>query len=55
MTVYSKHSDPRVGDTIYRLANVKRSEPSLGLFTAPDGYTVKETPSISFRTKQPAN
>jgi hypothetical protein len=51
MTVYSKHSDPRVGDTIYRLANVKRSEPTLALFAAPDGYTVKEAPSISFKAK----
>jgi hypothetical protein len=51
LTVYSKHSDPRVGDTIYRLTNLKRAEPSLSLFTAPDGYTVKETPSISFKAK----
>ncbi len=51
LTVYSKHSDPRVGDTIYRLTNLKRAEPSLSLFTAPDGYTIKETPSISFKAK----
>jgi hypothetical protein len=51
LTVYSKHSDPRVGDTIYRLTNLKRAEPSLSLFTAPEGYTVKETPSISFKAK----
>ena len=51
LTVYSKHSDPRVGDTIYRLTNLKRAEPSLSLFTAPDGYTIKETPSISFKAR----
>jgi hypothetical protein len=53
ITVYSKHSDPRTGDIIYRLANVKRSEPSLSLFTMPDGYTLRETtPKIhKIRTK----
>jgi hypothetical protein len=40
ITLYSRHSDPRSGDTVYRLANVKRSEPSISLFTLPDGYTV---------------
>jgi len=42
VTVYSKHSDPRHGDTIYRLANVKRAEPAQALFTVPADYTVKE-------------
>ncbi len=42
VTVYSKHSDPRHGDTIYRLANVKRAEPAQSLFTVPADYTVKE-------------
>ena len=51
ITVYSKHSDPRAGDTIYRLAGLKRSEPSLSLFTTPDGYSVKEAPTMSFKTK----
>jgi hypothetical protein len=43
VTVYSKHSDPRSGDRIYRLANLKREEPPASLFTVPAGYTVKET------------
>ncbi len=53
-TVYSKHSDPRTGDTIYRLANIKRSEQPMTLFTVPDGYSLKETPGLSynFRTEQ---
>jgi hypothetical protein len=42
VTVYSKHSDPRSGDRIYRLANLKREEPPASLFTVPAGYTVKE-------------
>lgn len=51
ITLYSKHSDPRVGDTVYRLANVKRSEQPATLFTVPEGYTVKEGPAISFNVR----
>jgi len=47
VVVYSRHSDPRVGDTIYRLANIKRSEQPMSLFTVPEGYNVKETPGLS--------
>lgn len=42
ITVYSKQSDPRSGDRIYRLANLKRDEPAAALFTVPGDYTVKE-------------
>lgn len=42
ITVYSKQSDPRSGDRIYRLANLKRAEPAAALFTVPSDYTVKE-------------
>lgn len=53
-TVYSKHSDPRTGDTIYRLANIKRSEQPMSLFTVPEGYALKETPghAFNFRTEK---
>ena len=50
MTVYSKISDPRTGDSIYRLSNIKRGEPAATLFMVPDGYTVKDTPSVGVRT-----
>jgi hypothetical protein len=51
ITVYSKHSDPRTGDAIYRLAKVNRNEQPMSLFTVPDGYTVKpiRMPSISVK------
>jgi hypothetical protein len=53
ITVYSKHSDPRTGEVIYRLANVNRSEQPRALFSVPDDYTTKSTsmPSISVRSK----
>ena len=51
IVVYSKHSDPRVGETLYRLANLKRGEPPVGMFTVPDGYVLKEMPGLSLGAK----
>jgi len=53
ITVYSKHSDPRTGDVIYRLANVNRSEQARALFLVPDDYTTKSMsmPSVSVGSK----
>ncbi len=42
VTVYTKHSDPRSGDVVFRLENVKREEPAAALFTMPADYTVRE-------------
>ena len=40
--VYTKHSDPRSGERIYRMAGLKRDEPAAALFTVPSDYTVKD-------------
>jgi hypothetical protein len=37
--VMSRHSDPRMGDTVYQLTNVNRSEPARSMFEAPGDYT----------------
>jgi len=42
MIVMSKHSDPRSGDHIYMLTNIKLTEPPRSLFEVPPGFTVKE-------------
>lgn len=42
VTVYSKHSDPRSGDYVYRLEGLKRGEPDAALFTVPSDYKVQE-------------
>ena len=39
--VMTKHSDPRVGETTYRLIDLTRAEPDKSLFELPAGYTVK--------------
>ena len=38
LTMLSKHSDPRVGETTYSLTNLIRSEPAKSLFEVPADY-----------------
>ena len=42
ITVQSKHTDPRMGETDYSLTNLSRSEPDASLFQVPSGYTIKD-------------
>ena len=41
VTVYSRYNDPRTGESIYRLAGIKRGEPSPELFQVPADYTMR--------------
>jgi hypothetical protein len=43
MTVMSKRSDPRFGETTYTITNIQRTEPSASLFTVPADYTVQQS------------
>lgn len=40
--VLSRHTDPRFGETTYRLASIDRSEPSKALFEVPADYKVED-------------
>ena len=40
--VMSKRSDPRFGETVYRLTNIQRGEQPASLFEVPPDYTVSE-------------
>jgi hypothetical protein len=40
MTVLSKHSDPRAGETIARWIRISRVDPDLSMFTPPANYLV---------------
>jgi hypothetical protein len=42
MMVLIKYSDPRFGDSFYRLTTVNRTEPSPALFVVPEKYVVKD-------------
>ncbi|HET6975387.1 MAG TPA: hypothetical protein VFI24_03630 [Pyrinomonadaceae bacterium] len=44
LVVMTRHSDPRFGETTYKLTNINRSEPAKSLFEVPSDYTVKEGP-----------
>lgn len=41
MVILSKRSDPRVGETVYRVSDIRRAEPDPSLFQVPSGFTVK--------------
>src|SRR5215207_6826567 len=42
VSVMTRHSDPRSGETTYRLTNISRTEPAAALFQLPSDYTIKE-------------
>jgi hypothetical protein len=55
--VMTKSSDPFIGDTVYRLTNINRTEPARSLFEVPGDYKVKEVnvqPTIRIM-RRPAN
>ena len=60
LVVMTRHSDPRFGETTYKLTNINRTEPAKTLFEVPSGYTVKEGPQFSpglgpLRTRRPGH
>jgi hypothetical protein len=50
--VLTKQSDPRSGETIYRLTNINRSEPDHALFEVPAGYSVIEKSAPPVKKKK---
>lgn len=42
LVVMTRHSDPRQGETTYKLTNINRTEPAKSLFEVPSDYTIKE-------------
>lgn len=51
--VLRRSSDPRFGETVYRLVNVTRSEPPPDLFTVPQGFAILKDagPVVGLRTQ----
>jgi hypothetical protein len=51
--IYSKRTDPRMGEQIFQLTNVVRNEPDPSLFTVPSDFKVVDGPQpILYRTTQ---
>ena len=46
IVVMTRHSDPRFGETTYKLTNINRAEPAKSLFEVPSDYTIKEGPGV---------
>jgi hypothetical protein len=42
VVVMTRHSDPRSGETTYRLTNISRAEPAAALFQVPSDYAVRD-------------
>jgi len=51
--VLLKHSDPMVGDSVYQLTNIQRTEPVESLFQVPSDYTIEQGHSIEIRKGLP--
>ena len=58
VVVMTRHSDPRYGETTYRLTNISRTEPASALFQVPSDYTVKDLsvpgPGVRRMMRRPA-
>jgi hypothetical protein len=55
-TVMTKTSDPRMGDSTYRLTNINQAEPDPALFQVPTGYTVLDAPKpMTLQAPAPAS
>ena len=51
--VYSKRSDPRMGEVTFRLTGIAQSEPDASLFTVPADFKIVEGPKpFIYRTNQ---
>jgi hypothetical protein len=46
LLVMTRHSDPRSGESTYRLTNIVRGEPDRSLFEVPADYTIKEPAAL---------
>jgi hypothetical protein len=46
VVVMSKQSDPRMGETVYKLTNIIRNEPLHSMFEVPSDYTVSDSASM---------
>ena len=51
LVVMTRHSDPRMGETTYKLTNINRAEPAKTLFEVPADYTIKSGLQAPLRKK----
>ncbi|HKW99038.1 MAG TPA: hypothetical protein VJN43_14960 [Bryobacteraceae bacterium] len=51
--VMSQRSDPRFGDTVYRLINIRQGEQPPALFEVPSDYTIQDGPQFRKMMRAP--
>jgi hypothetical protein len=49
MNIMTKHSDPRMGETVFQVTNLSRSNPDPSLFQVPADYQIKDGPPRALR------
>lgn len=49
--IMTRRTDPRSGETIFKLVNINRSEPDPSHFQVPSDYTINETSDVKVRTR----
>jgi hypothetical protein len=54
MTVMTKRTDPRAGETVSQLTNIQKQEPAATLFQVPSDYTVRQGRGARDRSAAPA-
>lgn len=52
--VLTRHKDPRMGETVTRLTNLKLGEPARSLFEVPADYTIEEPKTMNLRGPVPS-
>jgi hypothetical protein len=45
IVLLTRHTDPRFGETVYRVTNINRAEPDAALFVVPADYKVTDGPA----------
>ena len=50
--VMTRHTDPRSGESVYRLTNISRAEPDHALFEVPSDYTLRDDQPMRFKMEK---
>jgi hypothetical protein len=50
--VMTRHTDPRSGESVYRLTNISRAEPDHSLFEVPSDYTLRDEQPMRFKMEK---
>jgi hypothetical protein len=55
MNIMTKHSDPRMGDTVFTVTGVSRANPDASLFQLPADYQITNTKNMMYKFTKSTN